>query len=140
MSTGSARQISRWQPILNHDNRFFWEGLQQGSLLIQRCVACKTLRHPPGPMCPRCQSLEWDTQAAAGAGEVYSYVVLHHPAIPPFDYPNPVALIALDEGTRLVAQLVDVKPEDVGIGMRVQLVIREVEAGLFLPLFKPVSQ
>ncbi|MGI9284741.1 MAG: Zn-ribbon domain-containing OB-fold protein [Pseudomonadales bacterium] len=134
--TGAAK---RWRPILNYDNRFFWEGVNEGRLLIQRCSHCETLRHPPGPMCPQCQSLQWDTLQSAGKGEIYSYVVMHHPVIPTFDYPNPVALIALDEGTRLITQLSGIQSENVSIGMRVELAITEVEEGLSLPLFKPVS-
>ncbi len=137
MSTTDTNKPKRWQPVLNYDNRFFWEGLQAGELLIQRCSDCKTLRHPPGPMCSQCHSLQWETQQAAGTGEVYSFTVLHQPAIPPFEYPNPVVLIALDEGTRLVTQLSGVAPADISIGMRVELEITEVEAGLSLPLFKP---
>ncbi len=137
MSATDTQKAKRWQPVLNHDNRFFWEGLQAGKLLIQRCSDCQTLRHPPGPMCPKCQSLQWDTLPSAGKGEIYSYTVLHQPAIPPFEYPNPVVLIALDEGTRLVTQLSGVQPKDISIGMRVELQITEVEAGLSLPLFKP---
>ncbi len=137
MSATETQQAKRWQPVLNSDNRFFWEGLQAGELLIQRCSDCKKLRHPPGPMCPQCHSLQWHAQPAAGKGEVYSFTVLHQPAIPPFEYPNPVVLIELDEGTRLVTQLSGVAAEDISIGMRVELQITEVEVGLSLPLFKP---
>ena len=48
----------------------------------------QALRHPPGPMCPRCQSLEWDSLVASGRGHVYSFVVMHHPQFPPFEYPH----------------------------------------------------
>ncbi len=125
------------RPALTHDNRFFWEGMRQGELRIQRCTSCGRLRHPPGPMCSQCQSLEWDAIQASGRGTVYSYVIAHHPPIPPFSYPNPIALVELEEGTRLVANLIDVEPADVYIGLPVRLEIERVDEDLALPRFRP---
>lgn len=134
---GEPAAPSRFRPVRNWDTRFFWEGVDAGKLLIQRCKQCETLRHPPGPMCPHCQSLEWDTVQSSGRGVVYSYVVMHHPPIPPFDYPNPVVLVELEEGTRLISQLEGVKPADIQIGMPVEVIFENVEEGLTLPLFRP---
>ncbi|WP_460480515.1 Zn-ribbon domain-containing OB-fold protein [Comamonas humi] len=125
-------------PGLNDDNRFFWEGAQQGRLLIQRCQGCGDLHHPPGPVCPQCQSFEWDTVQASGRGTVYSYVVMHYPEVPPYEYPNPIGLIELEEGVRVVAQLVGVKPEQVCIGMPVQVEFNTF-GELTLPQFRPVA-
>ena len=122
-------KIKRPLPGISDDTRFFWEGTRAGKLLIQRCTACGTLRHPPGPCCPKCHSFEWDTLEASGRGTIYSFVVMHYPEVPPFDYPNPIGLIELDEGTRLVAQLVGVKPADIQIGARVQVEFNRFEAG-----------
>jgi hypothetical protein len=61
---------------------------------------------------------------------------MHHPPIPPFDYPNTVLLVELEEGTRLVTQLADGKPGDVEVGTPVEVVFREVEEGYTLPLFR----
>jgi uncharacterized OB-fold protein/acyl dehydratase len=99
-----ASKRPRPRPAITHDNRFFWQGVDAGRLLIQRCT-CGALRHPPGPMCPTCHSLEWDAVEASGRGTVYSYVVAHHPAIPPFEYPNLIVLVALEEGTRIVSNV-----------------------------------
>lgn len=139
-------KIKRPAPGISDDTRFFWDGAREHKLLIQRCKACGTLRHPPGPCCPKCHSFEWDTMQASGRGTVYSYVVMHYPEVPPFEYPNPVGLIELEEGTRLVAQLVGVKPADVRIGMPVEVVFTEVEVGapdgddtVVLPQFQPVA-
>jgi len=135
-----ARPAKRPRPRITHDGSFFWQGLEQGKLLIQRCASCGELRHPPGPMCPKCQSLEWKTLELSGRGTVYSYVVAHHPPIPPFDYPNLVVLVELEEGTRLVSNLVGVGPEEVEIGMPVVCEIVEVEEGFKLPQFRPVQE
>lgn len=129
--------VKRMRPARNYDNAFFWEGVDEGRLLIQRCVGCETLRHPPAPACPQCQSLEWDTVESTGRGEVYSYVVMHHPPIPPFDYPNVIALVELEEGTRLITQLIGIERDDVRIGLPVEVTFEDVEEGLRLPLFRP---
>ena len=130
--------IKRPQPGISDDTRFFWEGARQGQLLIQRCQSCGTLRHPPGPVCPSCHSFEWDTVQASGLGTLYSFVVMHYPEVPPFDYPNPIGLIELDEGTRMVAQLVGIKPGDIQIGQRVQVEFNTFDGDLVLPQFRPL--
>lgn len=132
--------IKRPAPGISDDTRFFWEGAKNGKLLIQRCKCCGALRHPPGPTCPQCHSFEWDTVEACGRGTVYSFVVMHYPEVPPFDHPNPIALIALEEGTRMIVQLVGVKPADIRIGQAVQVEFQTFDDDLTLPLFRPVTQ
>jgi uncharacterized OB-fold protein/acyl dehydratase len=129
----------RPRPAVSDDTRFFWEGVARGELLIQRCAACGELRHPPRPMCPRCRSLDWDTVRASGRGTVYSYVVPHHPRMPAFPERYVVALVELEEGTRLVTNLVGVAREDVRIGMAVELECTKVDDELVLPLFRPAA-
>jgi uncharacterized OB-fold protein/acyl dehydratase len=133
-----ASKRPRPRPAITHDNRFFWEGIDAGRLLIQRC-RCGALRHPPGPMCPTCHSLEWDAVEASGRGTVYSYVVAHHPAIPPFEYPNLIVLVALEEGTRIVSNLVGVEPDAVRIGMPVRARFVTIEGDRTLLQFEPAA-
>lgn len=127
----------RPRPARTRDNTFFWEGVEEGRLLIQRCRGCGRLQHPPGPMCPACHGLDWEAFEACGRGRVFSYVVAHHPPIPPFEYPNAIVLVELEEGTRLVSNLVGVDPARIRIGMPVQVEFHRFEAGLVLPLFRP---
>ena len=122
-----------------HDNSWWWEGIDRGELTIQKCSDCGTLRHPPRPFCFECQSGKWESVQSTGVGTVYSYVVMHHPPIPGYDNPLPVALIDLEEGTRIVSNIVDCSIEDVHIGMSVQGFVEDVEEGLKLPIFRPVS-
>ena len=133
-------KIKRPAPGVSDDNRFFWEGVKQGKLLIQRCKSCGDLHHPPGPVCPKCHSFEWDTVESSGKGTVYSFVVMHYPEVPPFDHPNPIGLIELEEGVRLIAQLVGVKPGDVQVGQKVQVEFNSFNDGeLTLPQFRLVA-
>jgi uncharacterized protein len=127
----------RPRPALTHDNAFWFEGAREHKLLIQRCASCGKLRHPPRPMCGECRSLEWDTVEASGRGTVYSYVVNHHPQVPAFDYPLAVGLVELEEGTRLVANVVGVEPADVHVGMPVEVEFVDHDPELTLPAFHP---
>lgn len=138
--TASPVAAKRPLPGISDDTRFFWDGVREGKLLIQRCKGCGLLRHPPGPVCPSCHSFEWDTQQASGRGTVYSFVVMHYPEVPPFDHPNPIVLVELEEGTRLISQLVGVKPGDVKIGQAVQVEFNTFNDGeLVLPQFRLVA-
>jgi len=129
---------SRMRPGKGHDNAWWWDGVDRGELLIQKCSSCGELRHPPRPMCGECQSIAWETVASKGKGTVYSYVVMHHPKIPGYDYPLAVAVIDLDEGTRFVSNIIDCDPSEVQIGMRVEMKMESVEDDWSLPLFRPV--
>ena len=128
----------RPRPALTKDNAFFFEGARRDELLIQRCSSCGTLRHPPRPACANCRSFEWETVVASGRGTVYSYVVNHYPQVAAFDYPLVVALIELEEGTRLVANVAGIEPEEMAIGMPVQVSFVAFDDELTLPVFTKV--
>jgi uncharacterized protein len=113
------------------DDDFFWKGVDQGRLLAQRCSQCETLRHPPAPMCARCQSVAWEPAELSGRGKVYSWLISKHPTEPD-SAPRTVVLVDLEEGLRLVSNIVD--GETVEIGDPVRVTFGEV-GGAKLPLF-----
>lgn len=131
------RRMPRPRPGTTLDNLFFFEGAMERRLLIQRCAACQVLRHPPQPRCDRCGAYDWDTVEACGRGTVYSFVVNHYPQVPAFDYPLPIGLIELEEGTRLVAQIVDCPIEDIVVGMAVEVTWLDDDPELVVPAFRP---
>lgn len=131
--------VPRPRPGISDDTRFFWEGCQVGELRIQRCSACGELQHPPGPACSHCQSLDLSYETVSGQGHLYSFVVMHYPEVPPFAYPNPIGLVELDEGVRLAAGLVDVDPDRLEIGQRLEVVFNTFDGDLVLPQFRPAS-
>ncbi len=133
----TGERPKRPRPALTQDNAFFFEGARRGQLLIQRCKSCGELRHPPRPMCGRCRSLEWDTVEATGRGILYSFVVNHHPQVPAFDYPLVVGLVELEEGTRLVSNVIGVDPADVRVGMPLEVEMVAFDDDLSLPQFHP---
>jgi uncharacterized OB-fold protein/acyl dehydratase len=136
---GAPAKPRRLRAPRAHDNGWWWEAIDRGELLIQQCSECGTLRHPPRPMCGNCQATAWQGAPSKGRGTVYSFVVLRHPPIPGYDYPLPVAVIDLEEGTRIVSNVVGCKPDEVYIGMKLQLSIENVDEELKLPLFRPVA-
>ncbi len=122
---------------MDRDSAFFWEGVEKGELRIQRCSACKELRHPPRPSCPRCTSLDWDTVLSGGNGEVYSFIVHHHPPVYGFEVPFAIALIELEEGTRIVGNLPGVPPEKVRVGMPVEVSFVRIDDEWARPQWRP---
>lgn len=133
-------KVLRPRPVITRDTQFFWDGLKEHRLLIQRCTNCNELRHPPSPSCPHCWSLEWDTVQSKGRGELFTYSVIHKPLIPPFDKPNTVAVVLLEEGTKLVAELHGAQDRPLEIGMPLELHFLDCDAGLTLPMFRPAKE
>lgn len=114
----------------------FWDACQRKSLQVSICNACDNKFLPGGPVCPQCWSPDLGVESASGLGEVFSFVIYrrtYHQAIPA---PYVVAIIELIEGPRLVSNVVACDPQEVKIGMQVQVTF-EKEAGFMLPRFKP---
>lgn len=123
-------------PILTEDNQFFWDAAAQGRLVARRCRGCGRLHHPPRPICPVCHSLEYEIVELAGTGTVYSYAVLHHPKNPRFEYPLVAVLVDLEEGIRVVSDLIGVEPADVRIGMPVRVTFAATADDMAVPVFE----
>ena len=123
--------------MLTEDNHEFWEAARDGRLVAQGCISCGRLRHPPRPLCPHCHSHDHELVELSGRGVVYSYALLHHPRNPLFDYPVVAALVDLDEGVRLVTDLVDVEPGDVRIGLPVAVTFAPTADDMAVPVFRP---
>jgi len=111
----------RPRPGINRDNQSLYDGYRAHELRIPRCNGCGRLFFPPSPRCSECGSLDMGYTVASGRATLYSYTVVHHPQVPGFRYPLVVALAELDYGVRFVADLVGVKPEQVEIGMPLEV-------------------
>jgi uncharacterized OB-fold protein len=122
-------------PPRTPETSFFWAGTEQGELRVQACSACGRLRHPPRPGCPACASLDWTYVVSRGTGTVYSFAVHHRPTVPGPQIPYVSAIIELDEGVRLLSNLVQTPFDELVIGLRVRVIFATVTAGLTLPLF-----
>jgi len=129
---------TRLAPTVTLDTAFFWEGAKEGKLLVQRCAVCGRFRHPPRPMCPWCQSLEWGAVEASGRGTVFSFAMPVYPEFPFMEYPYVVAVVELEEGTRIVTNIVGIAPDEVRMGMAVQVTFETFDNDVVLPQFTPV--
>lgn len=119
------------RPQMNRDTEFFWEGTAAGELRIQKCNACGELRHPPGPMCPTCHAADRGYVVASGRGTVFSFLVHHAPQLPGKELPATLALIELEEGVRMVGEVMAGR-EDLAIGDPVQVVFEKIDDNLTL--------
>lgn len=129
----------RLLPRLDADNTFFWTSGADGRLRFLRCVACRTYVHPPAPRCPACLDGDLAPEPVSGRAVVASFTVNHQQWIPGSD-PYVVAWVSIVEqpDVRLTTNLVGVEPEDLRVGMPVEVVFEEHE-GVYLPLFRPVG-
>ena len=126
------------------DDVQFWAALANGTLCIQQCASCGTLRHPPRPMCAHCAATGHEWRPVSGAGEVWSFTVVHPPTLASFADRTPygAVVVRLDEGVFLVSNLLDCPIPELAVGLRVELALTRVVAGadadddLVLPLFR----
>lgn len=130
----------RLLPELTPENTAFWTGGARGELMIAHCSACDRAIHPPELICPACLSRDVAPRAAAGTGEVLSVTVNHQAWMPGLEVPYALAIVALDgePGVRLTAQVKDIAPEAVRIGMRVAVAFEPVE-DVWIPYFRPAD-
>lgn len=130
-------------PLPDDDTRAFWQGVERGELLVQRCDACERRIWQPSPVCPSCGTSDLPWRAIEGAGEIVSWIVVRPPTLPAFAdmVPFVVLLVELGEGVRMLGYLVDdagavVKTdgtaERVAIGRRVAVRFHD-QAGTRLP-------
>ncbi|MCU1456091.1 MAG: hypothetical protein JWL73_183 [Actinomycetia bacterium] len=115
----------------------FVEGAEQGLLLIQRCADCGVARNPPVPMCGECGSVAQEFEPSPGRGRVLSWIRSRHPNQPD-DPPTDVILVQLDEGVRLVSNLVDATGDGPFEDLEVVVDFRPVD-GRILPVFRPAG-
>ncbi|BBZ46520.1 Zn-ribbon domain-containing OB-fold protein [Mycobacterium parmense] len=113
----------------------FWQGCRSGELRYQRCAACGLANFPPAENCRECLSDELRWQRSGGAGEIYSWTVVHRPVTAEFESPYAPAIITLDEGYQMLTNVVGVAPEDLRIGMRVRVQFHAVGTDVTLPYF-----
>ncbi len=119
----------------------FWEAARQGRLVAQRCQGCGHIFLPPRRWCPRCWSSELEWTPCSGRGRVYSFTVVHQAPSPFFQERAPyvLAIVELEEGPRLMANIVGVEPGRVHIDMAVQVTF-ERRGEVSIPQFTPTEE
>ena len=138
MCDGAESPVTRALPLVTESNRFYWTSGADGRLRFQLCSDCRSLQHPPGPVCRACRSSRLGVQEVSGDGVVQSYTTNFQQWSPDFSVPYSVAVVAMDEDQRihLTTNIVGCEPADVHIGMRVRVTFEHVD-DVWLPLFEP---
>jgi uncharacterized protein len=126
-------------PLANLDTKPFWDGCLEGRLLLQRCASCGAYRHPPSPICSHCLSDAHEWVPASGRGSIYTFVVVREARGRGWEklVPYVLAVVALEEGPRILTNVTNVVPEAVAIGMAVEVDFAELDGTTKLPLFQP---
>jgi hypothetical protein len=116
----------------------FFAAAKRHELVVERCKGCGAHRFPPREICSACLSREAEWVKVSGRGEIFSITVMHQVYHPGFadEIPYAVVNVKLDEGAKMISNLVGVRPHDVRIGMRVRVVFEDVSEEITLPKFE----
>ena len=128
-------------PVKQPESDFYWEKAQAHELWLRRCIDCAKAYFYPRDICPGCggRNVEW-TQAS-GKGTLHTFAIVHRAPVPAFRdrVPFVVALVDLEEGPRIPTNLtgVDPAPDNITVGMHVEVAFEDVTEGITLPMFRP---
>ncbi|MEP1522624.1 Zn-ribbon domain-containing OB-fold protein [Ascidiaceihabitans sp.] len=124
-------------PEIYPETQFYWDGAKAGQLLLNHCTSCDQSYFPPRPFCPNCGNRDVTVREASGKGRLYSYVISHLPA-PGYEPPYIVAVVELEEGTRMLTNLLDcpVDPSAIEVDMPVEVTF-ENRGDVTVPQFRP---
>jgi len=128
-------------PAITPETRLFWEGAKSGELRLQKCAACSHVYFPPRPFCPKCASRDVNVMRASGKATLYSYVI-HHRAVPGFTPPYSIAVVELEEGPRMMTNIVGIEqtPQALQLDMPLEVVFERMSEEISLPLFRPAGR
>lgn len=127
-------------PVPGPETKIFWEGCKQGEFRIQKCDDCGKIIFYPRALCPQCMSDKISWMKSSGKGEIYSFSVHHRGATPAFKTPYVVALVDLEEGVRVMTNIVGCDFNEVKIGMKVKVVFEPLTEEINLPKFEPSKE
>ena len=117
----------------------YWEGCRSGELRYLECRTCGTVFFPPEVVCINCLSEDTVWQRSEGRGSVYTFSVIRQQVAPGFPVPSVFAIVELDEGYPMFSNIIGCRPEDVRIGMPVEVVFESWSPEISLPFFAPVT-
>ncbi len=125
-------------PALQGLTQQFYDWCRQGELRFQRCADCGSWRHVPRETCARCGSFRWEWQRSSGQGHIFTWTVAARAMHPAFaaDAPYAPVVVEMDEGVRIVSQVIDCPPEELAIDMPVEVTFAAVTPEVTLPRFR----
>jgi uncharacterized OB-fold protein len=120
----------------------FWEAAKRHELVMPRCRRCNKLFFYPRENCPICLESDIEWQKVSGLGRLHSFTVIHQPANAAFqdDVPYVYAMVQLDEGPRMISNLVECAPQDAQVDMRLQAVFDDITPDWTLVKFRPAQE
>jgi hypothetical protein len=120
----------------------WWDAAREGRLLVKRCADCGRAHFYPRPFCPHCWSENVDWEQASGRGTLYTWSVVHQNDLPPFNerVPYVAAIVELEEGPRMMTNIVDCDPAELTVGMPVEVVFRPETDDVTLAVFRPAGR
>jgi len=130
----------RAKPEPTPETQHFWDGTKAGELRLQRCNACAKVYFPPRPFCPACGGRAVTVFPASGRATLLSYVI-HHRPVPGFTPPYAIAVVSLEEGPRMMTNIVDCPqtPEALVLDMPLMVAFTPMDDDISLPLFRPAE-
>ena len=128
-------------PRPEQESLLFWMGCKKRELLIQRCRACARYQYYPRAVCVHCLADDPEWVRVSGRGTIYSYTVTYQNASPGFrdELPYVLALVDLDVGVRMTTNIVGAKPEELRVGLPVQVAFEDITPDIALPKFRLVK-
>jgi uncharacterized protein len=126
-------------PHIDEESRPWWEAVQRHELYIQKCRDCGDLRFHPRALCTNCLSSNTEWVKCRGSGHIYTFTVTNQNQASGFrdSLPYVLAWVQLDEGVKLMTNIVDCPPEQVKIDMPVEAVFDDVTPEVTLVKFRP---
>lgn len=131
--------INRPIPRPTDNSAAFWAATAEGRFQLQRCERCDEMIFYPRVNCPACGATDLATTDASGRGTVFTYTIARRPTHPAFAEAGPyvIAIVELEEGPHVTTNIVECEPDDVAIGMPVELMFGDVVDDIALPFFRP---
>jgi uncharacterized OB-fold protein len=124
-------------PLINVETKTFWDATAEGKLLLPRCNDCDVVIWYPRQFCPECSSFNISYFEASGKGTVYSFAINRRGQGDYRDLAYVLAYVELDEGPRVLTNIVDCDVDQVSVGQKVQVVFHPTSNGVALPRFRP---
>jgi uncharacterized OB-fold protein len=128
-------------PIPDDYTQVWWDAAAERRLLVVRCGACGEAHYYPRPFCPRCGSVDVRWEDASGRATLYTWSVVHQNDLPPFrdKVPYVAAVVDLEEGPRMMTNVVGVAADHLRVGMSLVVDFEELADGFQAPVFRPVD-
>jgi uncharacterized OB-fold protein len=136
-----SQTVAKPVPIPDEISAPFFAGAREGKLMLQHCAACSRWSFPVRERCPHCFAARLEWRAASGRGTLYTFAVMHQVMNPGFAgaVPYNIAQIDLEEGVRMVSNVVGVPNDSLRIGMKLEAVFEPVSDSVTLPKFRPAA-